>query len=149
MSLISKILLLISLAQIFHSGFSSYEFHQLKKQLAASSVADVSGIPLPNDIQLEVVIGLSLFMLSVFLSFDKLEYLPLKGGHTALTQGKYLQEIDMNKATTIDNLMGSDPYGYINYTPAFVDIHAKRQEVSEWLAKNGGKGEEVESKKNK
>lgn len=126
-------MLIVALAQLFHSGFSSYEFHQLKKQLAAGSSVAIDQISLPKDIRLEVLSGLILFTFSVFMSFGKLTYLPLSGKPVLLSQHEYLKEIDMNRATMTNNLIGSDPYGEITYTPNFVDVHAKRKELKQWL----------------
>ncbi|AMD20631.1 HDL113Cp [Eremothecium sinecaudum] len=134
MSLISSLLFIISSFQLFHSGFSSFEFHQLKKQPHMYNGLQKE-IRLPIDIQLEVITGLILFTLAVFLSFDKLEYLTLRGPRKLLSQNQYLSEIQMTAATKKDNLIGSDAYGEFTFMPSFVDIHAKRKEIREYISR--------------
>lgn len=134
MSLFSKLLLVISLLLISHSGFSSYEFHQLLKRGTAQSPSGVSS-QIPRDIVYENLIGVALFVLSAFFSFEKLSYYPLLGPKIALTQGQYLEDIGMDKATNVDNLIGNDPSGAINHTPSFVDVIAKREQTRQWASK--------------
>ncbi|QLQ80538.1 hypothetical protein HG537_0D05390 [Torulaspora globosa] len=133
MGLISKLLLIVSIVLIGHSGFSSYEFHQIVK--SSKNGASESSIQIPKDILYETITGLVIFVLSSFFSFEKLSYLPLLGPKKLLTQGQYLLDIEMSKATNVDNLIGSDPAGAVNFTPNFVDIIAKRTQVKEWEAK--------------
>lgn len=133
MGLISKLLLIVSIVLIGHSGFSSYEFHHIVK--SSKSSASGSSIRIPKDILYETIVGLAIFVLSSFLSFEKLSYVPLLGPKKLLTQGQYLLDIEMSKATNVDNLIGSDPAGAVNFTPNFVDIIAKRAQVKEWEAK--------------
>ncbi|AAS51828.1 ADL092Wp [Eremothecium gossypii ATCC 10895] len=132
MSYISKILLAISVLQLVHSGFSSFEFHRLKRHL---TLAD--GIPqgfrLPSDIKAEVVCALVLFTLGIFLSFEKLQHLPLTGSRTPLTQDLYLHEIRMSEATKTDNLIGSETYGDFTFMPSFIDVHARRKEIRTYM----------------
>ncbi|SCU97761.1 LADA_0H08130g1_1 [Lachancea dasiensis] len=132
MGLLSQGILLISILQLIHSGFSSHEFFILKKRLVANSNLDVDSLALPRDIHLEAVCGMILLTLSVFLSFNKLEFLPLSSKLKLMKQNNILQEIDMNKATSTKNLMGCNPYGDFMNLPGFVDIHAKREEVRKW-----------------
>ncbi|GAV54185.1 hypothetical protein ZYGR_0AK06870 [Zygosaccharomyces rouxii] len=138
MAFLSTILFLFSSVLIFHSGFSSHEFHQLLKNLPQDSPSYV-GRQLPKDIQYEAITGIITFIIAVFLSFKKLSYYPLQGPKKLITLNQYLQEIRMNKATTVDNLIGNDPYGEVNHTPNFVDIHAKREETRRWLEQNDKK----------
>ena len=128
MGLISKLLLVLSIVLIGHSGFSSHEFHQLLKRGARESSSQI-----PKDIKYETITGLVLFVLSAFLSFEKLSYYPLVGPKKSLTQGQYLEDIAMSKATNVDNLI--DPAGAVNYTPSFVDIINKREQVRQHIAK--------------
>lgn len=130
MGLISKLLLVLSIVLIGHSGFSSHEFHQLLKRGTRESSSQI-----PKDIKYETITGLVLFVLSAFLSFEKLSYYPLVGPKKSLTQGQYLEDIAMSKATNVDNLIGSDPAGAVNYTPSFVDIINKREQVRQHIAK--------------
>ncbi|AET39414.1 Emc5p Ecym_4354 [Eremothecium cymbalariae DBVPG len=133
MSIISKVLSTLSILQLVHSGFSSFEFYQLKKQLSLIDGLQ-QDITLPYDIQLEVLCGLLLFTLSVFLSFEKLKYIPLVRSRELLTQNQYLQEIQMNKATKKDNLIGNDPFGEFSCMPSFINIHRKRKEIRDYLS---------------
>lgn len=135
MGLVSKLLLVISVILISHSGFSSYEFHQLLKGVPKDQASGLV-LALPNDIKYETLTGLGIFVISVFLSFDKLTYYPLEGSKKLLTQGQYLLDIEMSKATNVDNLIGSDPSGPVTYTPNFVDIHEKRKQAKEWSLEN-------------
>lgn len=134
MGLISKLLLVLSVVLMAHSGFSSYEFHQLSKRGLRELPSELSA-QVPKDIIYETVAGLGLFLLSTFLSFEKLSYYPLLGPKKALTQGQYLEDITMRKATNVDNLIGSDPAGAVDYTPSFVDVIDKRAQVRQWAAK--------------
>ncbi|SCU85085.1 LAFA_0D13806g1_1 [Lachancea sp. 'fantastica'] len=132
MSFTSKIVFLVSLLQILHSGFSSHEFVIMKQRLAANSDLNVDALFLPKDVQIEALCGVLLLALSIFLSFGKQEFLPLSGKLTVLRQEGVLQEIRMNKATIAKNLAGCNPYGEITNLPSFVDVHAKRTEVRRW-----------------
>lgn len=136
MGLTSKLLFLLSIVLLSHSGFSSYEFHQSLKNATRESSSSALSIQLPKDIVYETVLGLLIYVLSSFLGFEKLNYYPLLGPRKLLTQGQYLQDIEMSKATNVDNLIGSDPAGAVDYTPNFVDIHEKRKQVKQWLADN-------------
>lgn len=130
MGLTSNILYLISTFQFLHAGFSSYEYYQLMKNLP-----DVGKNTAPKDIKYETYCALILVILATFLSFNKLEFYPLKGEKKLLSQNEYLKDISLNKATNVDNLMGNDPTGEVTYTPSFIDIHAKRAEVQKFLNK--------------
>lgn len=134
MGLVSKLLLILSIVLLGHSCFSTYEFHQLVTSSTSKAKLGQS-IPLPKDILYETIAALIIFVLGSFLSFEKLSYLPLVGPKKLLTQGQYLQDIEMSKATNVDNLIGSDPAGAVNYTPSFVDIIEKRSQAKEWEAK--------------
>ncbi|GCE98010.1 hypothetical protein ZYGM_004520 [Zygosaccharomyces mellis] len=138
MTFLSTILILFSSVLLLHSGFSSHEFHQLLKNLPQNSPSYVNR-QLPKDIQYEAITGIILFTTAIFLSFKKLTYFPLQGPRKLITLDQYLQEIRMNKATNIDNLIGNDPYGEVNYTPNFINIHAKRAETRSWLEQNDKK----------
>lgn len=138
MSVISKIFQFLSLFAILHSAFSSYEYSQLSKSLAQSSSTSI--IDLPIDIKYEAIVGLLFFTLSTFLSFEKIEFYPLRREEgkklETLSQGQYLKYITLNKATIADNLMISDPTGDVSYTPNMVSIHEKRSIMKDWLQKN-------------
>lgn len=135
MTYLSSLLLIISILQLIHSGFSSYEFHQFKKDAITLNGNQASSIKMPLDIQIEAMVGLFLFTISIFLSFQKLKYYPMQSNLKILTQNMFLQEINMNKATTVDNLIGNDPFGQIIYCPNFVNVHEKRRTVQEYLSK--------------
>lgn len=134
MGLQSQLFFVLSIVLIGHSGFSSYEFHQLLKKSTTDTTPELP-VQIPKDIVYEAIVGLIVFILSSFLSFEKLTYFPLVGPKKLLTQGQYLQDIEMSKATNVDNLIGSDPAGAVNYTPNFVDIMEKRSQVKDWEAK--------------
>lgn len=138
MTFISKTIQYISFIVILHAGFSSYEFHQTYKQL---SINDISSdiLTLPKDIKYEAILGFILFIISVFISFEKIQYFSLRRqeGHSieTLSQGQYLKFISLNKATDSDNMMNSDPTGDVSYTPNMIHIHEKRKQMSDWLQK--------------
>lgn len=138
MDILSKILILIASALILHSGFSSHEFHQLIKSIPQDSLTQ-GDRQLPKNIQYEAVAGIITFTIAIFSSFRKLRFYPLQGPHNLITLNQYLKEVHMNKATNIDNLIGNDPYGEINHTPNFVNVHAKREETKRWLEQNNKK----------
>ena len=77
MSFVSKLLYAVATLVLFHSGFSSYEFHHLLK---LNSLNNTQGVisELPKDIKYETYAGLLLFVLAVFTSFEKLQYLPIE-----------------------------------------------------------------------
>lgn len=134
MPLLSKSLYLISCLQLLHSGFSSYEFNQVTKNIIFEN--DDNAFPtLPNDIKLEVVSGLVLFFLATILSYSQLQYLTVRGPAKIISTGEYLQPINLHEASNIDLLTGSDPFGEINYHPSFVDIREKRSKMKEYLSK--------------
>lgn len=92
---------------------------------------------MPKDIKYETYAGLVLFVLAVFTSFEKLQYLPIESNDgMIISEGNYLKEIALNKATNVDNLIGSNPNGEIVFTPSFVDVHAKRKLSREWASNN-------------
>lgn len=135
MSLLTKLLYIVSIIQILHSGFSSYEFHQFAKNTTYRE-----HYSLPKDIQLECYMGLFLFILTSFLSFKKLQYYPIRPSVDnrlkLLTTDQYLKDISLSKANNIHNLIGDDPNGEITFTPNFVDLQRKRKEISNWLNDN-------------
>lgn len=135
MTFFIKILYIVSVLQVLHSGFSSYEFHQLVKN---TNYKD--HYSLPKDIQLECYIGLALFILTSFLSFTKLQYYPIKPSINnklrLLTTDQYLKDISLSRANNVHNLIGNDPNGEVTFTPNFVDLQRKRKEISDWLADN-------------
>ncbi|AJP39439.1 ER membrane protein complex subunit 5 [Saccharomyces cerevisiae] len=134
MSFVSKLLYTVSALVLFHSGFSSYEFHHLLK-LNSLNNAQGAISKLPKDIMYETYAGLILFVLAVFTSFEKLQYLPIESNDgKIISQGNYLKEIALNKATNVDNLIGSNPNGEIIFTPSFVDVHMKRKICREWAS---------------
>ncbi|CAL9730106.1 ER membrane protein complex subunit 5 [Monosporozyma unispora] len=134
MSIITTVLYTISILQILHSGFSSFEFHQLTKNM------DSTTYPIPKDIQLECYMGLVVFILTSFLSFKKLEYYPVKPSKEnklkLLSTGQYLKDISLSKANNVHNLIGNDPNGEVTFAPSFVDIQKKREEIALWLKDN-------------
>ena len=135
MSLLSRVLIVISILQLFHAGFSSSEFHVLlKTHLQNSSVTVDSSLPL--DIKLEVVMSLVLFTLGIFISFEKLEYYPIRGDKSVIKTSHYLRDIEFQKAVNVNNLVGSDPNGEVTYTPNLVDVCKKRQEYKDWEINN-------------
>ncbi|QLG73820.1 hypothetical protein HG535_0F03310 [Zygotorulaspora mrakii] len=129
MRLLSKLLLSLSVILLGHSGFSSHEFRQLLKNTSREMPSSMLR-HIPVDIQYEAIVGLVLFVLSTFLSFEKITYYPLQGGRELLQLNQYLQDIDMSKANNVNNLTGKDPFGAITYTPNFIDIHKKRKHVA-------------------
>lgn len=136
MSLISKVLSVISIITILHAGFSSYEFNQLAKSVPVKPKV-LEAIPL--DIQCEAIIGLLLFILSSFLAFDKLQVTPLRNcgadgkASNVIKLNQYLKYISLNEASNVDNMMGRDLTGHVSYTPSMVGIHAKRKAVQDWI----------------
>lgn len=127
MGLVSKSLYAVSLLQLLHAGFSSYEFHQVMKK------HNRVGAQLPQDIKFEGLCAIIIFTLGVFLSFEVLQYYPLRGEEKPLGPKQYLLDIKLNKSSNIDNLVGVDPNGEVSYTPSFVDIKEKREQVQKWL----------------
>ena len=135
MLFLTKILYIVSILQILHSAFSSYEFHQLVKNTTYQE-----HYSLPRDIQLECYMGLVLFILAPFLSFTKLQYYPIRpsinNGLKLLTTDQYLKDISLSRANNVHNLIGDDPNGEVTFTPNFVDLQKKRKEISDWLTEN-------------
>lgn len=137
MTILTKVLYSISILQILHSGFSSFEFHQLTKNM------DPIDYPLPRDIKLECYMGLILFIFTCFLSFKKLQYYPIKPTEGSelnlLSTNQYLKDISLNKANNVHNLIGDDPHGEVSFTPSLVNIQKKREEIALWLKTNSSK----------
>lgn len=136
MSLFSKSLFLLAWLKLIHSGFSSYEFHRVSKQLVLDN-PDAVLPKLPLDIKLEAISGLVFFILAEFIGNSVLRYLTIRGEERIIDTHEYLKPVSMNKASNINVLLNSDPYGEINYHPSFVDIQAKRKEMKEFLAAKG------------
>lgn len=136
MSLFSKSLFLLAWLKLIHSGFSSYEFHTVSKQLVLDN-PDAVLPKLPLDIKLEAISGLVFFILAEFIGNSVLRYLTIRGEERIIDTHEYLKPVSMNKASNINVLLNSDPYGEINYHPSFVDIQAKRKEMKEFLAAKG------------
>lgn len=136
MSLFSKSLFLLAWLQLIHSGFSSYEFHRVSKQLVLDN-PDAVLPKLPLDIKLEAISGLVFFILAEFIGNSVLRFLTIRGEERIIDTHEYLKPVSMNKASNINVLLNSDPYGEINYHPSFVDIQAKRKEMKEFLAAKG------------
>ncbi|CDF88099.1 related to ER membrane protein complex subunit 5 [Zygosaccharomyces bailii ISA1307] len=134
----SSVLIAFASLLLFHSGFSSHEFHQLLKSLPQDSPSQLDS-HLPKDIQYETLAAVSIFTFAVFSSFKKLRYYPLQGPQNMITLNQFLPDIQMNKATNVDNLIGNDPYGEINYTANFVDVHAKREQTRKLLQQTAKK----------
>ncbi|CCF55697.1 hypothetical protein KAFR_0A02610 [Kazachstania africana CBS 2517] len=132
MSLLSTVTFYVSLLLIGHAGFSSFEFHQLAKKI------NISDPQLPRDIKYESYLGLILFIISAFLAFTKLTYLPLRYDNQStkqvLSQGQYLKETPFNKATNVDNMIGNDANGEVNFMTSFIDISAKRAQFKKSLS---------------
>ncbi|KAH3900987.1 uncharacterized protein SCODWIG_01899 [Saccharomycodes ludwigii] len=145
MSFLSKTLVIISILQLIHSGYSTYEFNQVIKQLNLKKTLTIStsasnyntfASSLPMDIQYEALFALFLFTIGIFFSFETVSYIPLSSKKVVQT-AEYLQPIDMNRASILDNLQEIDPYGGINNTPMLTDLLQKRREYREWAKKNG------------
>ncbi|CCD22434.1 Emc5p NDAI_0A02760 [Naumovozyma dairenensis CBS 421] len=156
MSIVSKGLLIIAIFQLLHSGFSSYEFHQILKNISSTNDhmnnAAIESLSLPKDIVYEAISASILFALSMFFSLEKPEYLPIRnidGSEKKLKplKGDYLKEIALNKSTNTDNLIGAITTGEISYTPSFINIHEKRRIVKQWILEN--ENEVSETKKEK
>lgn len=138
MSIISKILYTVAFFQILHSGFASYEFHQYVR---AHDLPHVEN-PLPTDIKFECYMGVCLFILATFLTIEKEKYYPVDSTEKkVISTGQYLKEIKLNKATSLDNLIGFNPTANVTNTPCLVDIHQKRKEFKEWLEENNDDAE--------
>lgn len=134
MSILRKILYAVSVLQILHSGFSSYEFH---KYIRDSNIPHLDKT-IPSDIKFECYMGFFLFILATFLTIEKDSYYPVDSMEKKIiTSSQYLKEIKLNKATNLDNLIGLNPTGNISNTPCIIDVHQKRKEFNDW-AKNKG-----------
>ncbi|EDO16154.1 hypothetical protein Kpol_1070p37, partial [Vanderwaltozyma polyspora DSM 70294] len=70
MSVLSKVFVVVAIIQLMHSGFSSSEFHRLVRSQSINSSRYV-GVTLPLDIKLEAYIGMILFTIGIFMSFEK------------------------------------------------------------------------------
>ncbi|CDO96599.1 unnamed protein product [Kluyveromyces dobzhanskii CBS 2104] len=132
MSIISKSFYLIAWLQIIHSAVSSFEFHQVVKHIILEN-PDAQTPGLPVDIKLEAICGLIFFIVGKFVSYSKITHLTIRGEERIIEANQYLKLIALNKASNTDVLTNSDPYGEINYHPAFVDIHYKRKAYKEYI----------------
>lgn len=114
MSVLSKILLVVGLLQIVHSGYSIHQFNSITKLVNTSNIT--SQLYLPLDVKVEVYSGLIITIISILLSIDKVEYiklsenkivrtnerlLPIKtnitNGHEALVVNGNVNSLDLQK----------------------------------------------------
>ncbi|CCE62296.1 hypothetical protein TPHA_0C01400 [Tetrapisispora phaffii CBS 4417] len=137
MGSLSKGLIVVSLLQLFHAGFSSSEFQQLLKTQQLHKYLNEAGLPL--DIKLEVFMGLIIFVIGIFLSFEKLQFQPIELTRPTVITGEYLSDIRYRKATNVENLTGSNLEGQIIYTSNLTDVHQKRKECRDWMNENTAK----------
>ncbi|KAL6944170.1 hypothetical protein ACO0OE_004077 [Hanseniaspora uvarum] len=88
MSALSKILLIVGLLQIIHSGYSIHQFNSISKLVNTSNIT--SQLYLPFDVKAEVYSGLIIAIISILLSFDKIEYIKLAENKIVRTNERLL-----------------------------------------------------------
>ncbi|KKA02141.1 ER membrane protein complex subunit 5 [Hanseniaspora uvarum DSM 2768] len=88
MSALSKILLIVGLLQIIHSGYSIHQFNSISKLVNTSNIT--SQLYLPFDVKAEVYSGLIITIISILLSFDKIEYIKLSENKIVRTNERLL-----------------------------------------------------------
>ncbi|GMM43073.1 hypothetical protein DAHU10_039830 [Hanseniaspora uvarum] len=88
MSALSKILLIVGLLQIIHSGYSIHQFNSISKLVNTSNIT--SQLYLPFDVKAEVYSGLIITIISILLSFDKIEYIKLAENKIVRTNERLL-----------------------------------------------------------
>ena len=88
MALLSKILLVVGLLQIVHSGYSIHQFNSITKLASISNIT--SQLYLPLDVKIEVYSGLIITIISILLSIDKVEYMKLSENKIVRTNERLL-----------------------------------------------------------
>jgi hypothetical protein len=88
MSALSKILLIVGLLQIVHSGYSIHQFNSISKLVNTSNIT--SQLYLPFDVKAEIYSGLIITIISILLSFDKIEYIKLSENKIVRTNERLL-----------------------------------------------------------
>ena len=88
MALLSKILLVVGLLQIVHSGYSIHQFNSITKLASTSNIT--SQLYLPLDVKIEVYSGLIITIISILLSIDKVEYMKLSENKIVRTNERLL-----------------------------------------------------------
>lgn len=88
MSVLSKILLVVGLLQIVHSGYSIHQFNSITKLVNTSNIT--SQLYLPLDVKVEVYSGLIITIISILLSIDKVEYIKLSENKVVRTNERLL-----------------------------------------------------------
>lgn len=88
MAILSKALLVIGILQIIHAGYSIHHFNSVSKLVSTNDIT--SKLYLPFDVKVEVYSGLLISILSILLSFDKVEYMQLKDNKIIRTNERLL-----------------------------------------------------------
>lgn len=115
---------------LLHAGYSSHEYTKINKLRNSS-------IPFPQDITLEVVLSLALFLVHIiYISTQREPVLSLVEDREIL-RGRF-DPVDMNEALVVEEIAKSSAFGGVNRV-TFMDIVKKRQEFKEWQVEQGKK----------
>lgn len=119
---------IVSGALILHAGYSSYEHHQY-----------ISGSGVPNDIVLELVIGLVVLNFGLLNSILNKPRLGVSHSQRVEQKYRYLQPIEMSKAMQFVNELGVSEFEDLETRVDFLDVRQKRKEHLEWSQKSESK----------
>jgi hypothetical protein len=123
-----SVLPVVATLSLIHAGYSSYEYALFKKTHAST-------VPFPRDIQLEILITVTLYLIHFFLTVKSEKTLSLVDVGRTVPVSK-LRPILMKDAVVEDEIKGAN----LMFKPAetrvgFIDILNKREEYAEWEAR--------------
>lgn len=114
----------ISSLALLHAGYSSWEYTQLTKTHSI-------GICFPQDIALEVVISLALFLVHTFL-FNKTEKELSLVDQGRIIQRTKLRPLLMKDAVVDEEIKGGNIFKIVDTRAGFIDIVRLREEFAQW-----------------
>lgn len=125
MTFLSKLLVCVGLASLFHAGYSAHEFYLFQ-------TTHGTRFALPNDITIEVLASLLISTLGIMLSIQPKRALSIADGDTIVTSKHKLDPIKLNEALQLEEQCGSSEFSVLNNRPNYCNILEKRKQFKEW-----------------
>lgn len=119
----------LGLVLLIHSGYSSYEWHQL---LQANN-QPFGGLPI--DIILETLIGMTVVVFGSILSIKNLSFYTIKS-ELKKPATTYLKPIELKHNIKHLEEFGVDHYEELVSRLDFINITEKREEYADWISRN-------------
>ncbi|KAG7662817.1 uncharacterized protein J8A68_003671 [[Candida] subhashii] len=115
----------IGLLLLFHSGYSSFEFHKL-------TTISHHSTSLPYDIIIESIVGIIIIIIGSIISIENQPFLTIDN-EVVSSDAKYLKFIEMKQSVQLSEKVGINDYEELNSRLPFVNIIKKRQEYHDWI----------------